>query len=183
MALTVKKLLYKGQVVSVSWADAEGQHSMPLGVGTDQEIRDRLGADTVILPPDPEPVQKALIQQVSVEDVRTTNATQATLASWPLALQTLYTARFIVTAIDVGNADTRAWHATATAKRVNNGALLVGTPTVVSSHADAGAASWALAADVSGNTFRVRVTGAAGRTISWSVLGEIVRSRPDGLVD
>lgn len=128
-------------------------------------------------------IRKSLWQSVTVEDFRTTNATQATMVSWPLALQTLYTARFVVTAIDTGNADCRAWHATATAKRVNNGALLVGTPTIVSSHPDAGASGWGLAADANGNNFRVRVTGAAGRTISWSLLGEIVRARPDGLVD
>lgn len=128
-------------------------------------------------------LRKSFIQQVAVEDFRTTNATQATLVAWPLAQQTLYAARFTMLAIDVGNADCRAWTAKATAKRVNNGALLVGTPTLETSMADAGAAAWAVAADVSGNTFRVRVTGAAGRTISWSLLGEVVRARPDGLVD
>lgn len=136
-----------------------------------------------VLPADPPPVQKSAILQVRVEDVRTTNGSQATLVSWPLAAQTLYTARFTITAIDTGNGDCRAWHATATAKRLNNGALLVGTPTAVSSHADAGAAAWALTADASGNAFRIRITGAAGRTISWSLLGEVVRARPDGLVD
>lgn len=132
---------------------------------------------------DAPPVRKSFIQQVAVEDFRTANATQATLVSWPLAQQTLYTARFTLMAIDVGNADCRVWHATASAKRVNNGAALVGTPSIVSSHADAGASAWALAADANGNNFRVRVTGAAGRTISWSLLGEVVRARPDGLVD
>lgn len=136
-----------------------------------------------VLPADPPALRKSLIQQVSVEDFRTTNATQATMIAWPLAQQTLYAARFTLLAIDVGNADCRAWTAKATAKRVNNGAALVGTPTLETSHADAGAAAWAVTADANGNNFRVRVTGAAGRTISWSLVGEIVRGRPDGLVD
>lgn len=183
MAITCKKMLHRGAVVGVTWTANDGQHSLALATGTDQEILDRLGADTVILAADPEPLRTSALLQVKVEDVRTTNATQATLASWPLALQTLYAARFTVTAIDTGNADCRVWTAKATAKRVNGGALLVGTPTVETSHADTGAAAWAVAADVSGNTFRVRVTGASGRTISWSLLGEVVRARPDGLVD
>lgn len=142
------------------------------------------GGDAVTDPADPPIVPKSAFVAVTVEDFRTTNATQATMASWPLALQTLYTARFTVMAIDVGNGDCRVWTAKATAKRLNGGALQVGGPgTIETSHADAGAASWALAADVSGNSFRVRVTGAAGRTISWSLVGEVLRARPDGLVD
>lgn len=140
------------------------------------------GAVTVT-PFTPPPARRSAILEVLAEDIRTTNGTQTTLIAWPLAVQTLYAARFTLTAIDVGNADCRVWTAKATAKRVNGGALLVGTPTLETSHADAGAASWAVAADVSGNDFRVRVTGAAGRTISWSLLGEVIRSRPDGLVD
>lgn len=130
-----------------------------------------------------QPVPKSFIQQVAAEDFRTTNATQATMVSWPLAQQTLYAARFTLLAIDTGNGDCRVWTARATAKRLMSGALLVGTPTLETSHADSGASAWAVAADASGNTFRVRVTGAAGRTISWSLLGEVVRARPDGLVD
>lgn len=126
---------------------------------------------------------KSAIQQVTVEDVRTLNATQTTLVAWPLALLTLYAARFTLLAINTVNADCRAWTAKATAKRVNGGALLVGTPEIETSHADAGAATWAVTADVAGNTFRVRVTGQAGQAISWSLLGEIVRGRTDGLVD
>lgn len=136
-----------------------------------------------VLAADPLIARKALITQVSVEDFRTTNGTIATMVAWTLAVQTLYAARFVLTAIDVGNADCRVWTAKVSAKRVNNGALLVGTPSVETSHADAGAASWAIAADVNGNAFRVRVTGVNGRTLSWSLLGEIVRARPDGLVD
>ncbi len=142
-----------------------------------------VAAGAIVTPYTPPPADTAAPRLVEVNDVRTTNATITTLVAWSLALQTLYAARFTVTAIDVGNADCRAWTAKVTAKRVNGGALLIGTPTLETSHADAGAASWALAADVTGNDFRVRITGAAGRTISWSLLGEIVRARPDGLVD
>jgi hypothetical protein len=133
---------------------------------------------------DPTPTPRtAAYRTVTVENFRTTDATQATLVSWPLAAQTLYTARFTILAVDTVNGDCRVWTAKATAKRLGAGALLVGTPTLETSHADTGAASWALAADANANNFRVRVTGAAGRTISWSLVGEVLRARPDGLVD
>lgn len=132
----------------------------------------------VVVPP-----QKSAILEVKVEDFRTTNATIATLVAWPLAAQTLYTARFTLTAIDTVNADCKVWTAKVSAKRVGNGAALVGTPTLDPPHADPGTAAWAVTADVNGNNFRIRVTGAAGRIISWSLLGEIVRARHDGLVD
>jgi hypothetical protein len=133
---------------------------------------------------DPTPTPRvAAYRTVTVENFRTTDATQATLVAWPLAVQTLYTARFTILAVDTVNGDCRVWTAKATAKRLGAGALLVGTPTLETSHADAGASAWALAADVNANNFRVRVTGAAGRTISWSLVGEVLRARPDGLVD
>jgi hypothetical protein len=136
-----------------------------------------------VIPPPVVPPPKSAYRTVVVEDFRTTDATQATLASWPLAVQTLYTARFTILAVDTVNGDCRVWTAKATAKRLGAGALLIGTPTLETSHADAGAASWALAADTNSNNFRVRVTGAAGRTISWSLVGEVLRARPSGLAD
>jgi hypothetical protein len=131
----------------------------------------------------PIPPPKALYRPIVAEDVRTTDATQTTMVSWPLAVQTLYTARFTILAVDTVNGDCRVWTAKATAKRLGAGALLVGAPTLETSHADAGAATWALSADVNANNFRVRITGAAGRTISWSLVGEVLRARPDGLAD
>lgn len=184
MPLTVKRLEFLGRVVSVSWMDGATQNSLALDTGTDAEIRTRLGADTIILPADPVIAAKSKIVEVSVEDFRTANATQATMVAWPLALQTLYTARFTITAIDVVNGDCKAWYAMATAKRLGAGALPIGGQgTILSSHADTGAAAWAINADTSGNDFRIRVTGAAGRTISWSLIGHVMRARPDGLVD
>lgn len=136
-----------------------------------------------VIAADAAPKRKALIQQITQEDFRTTDNIIATMASWLLAIQTLYAARFTLTAIDTVNADCRVWYATASAKRVNGGALMVGTPTILDTDADAGAAAWAVTADVNGANFRVRVTGVSGRTISWSIVGEILRARPDGLVD
>lgn len=169
---------YQGPTTSTV-IDTATQSYVPL---SDPAVQAAIAAGEV-LPADVPPSRKALGRIVSVEDVRTTNATISTLVAWPLDVQTLYTARFVILAVDTGNGDCRVWHATATAKRLGAGALLVGSPTVLSVHGDVGSAAWALSADTSGNDFRVRVTGAAGRTVSWSLVGEVLRARPDGLVE
>jgi hypothetical protein len=132
--------------------------------------------------PTPTPITTAY-RAVVVENFRTTDATITSMVLWPLAAQTLYTARFTMMAVDTVNGDCRVWYTKASAKRLGAGALLVGTPNIDTDHPNPGAASWAIAADTGGNNFRVRVTGAAGRTISWNLVGEVLRARPTGLVD
>jgi hypothetical protein len=134
-------------------------------------------------PADPPILPKSAYRSVVVEDFQTTDALIASMVLWPLAAQTLYTARFTILAIDTGNGDCRVWYAKASAKRLGAGALLVGTPSIDTDHPNPGATGWAIAADTGGNNFRVRVTGAAGRTISWNLVGEVLRARPTGLVD
>jgi hypothetical protein len=161
------------------------------GTDTDGEVFTYQGADIIDLPPAAQPVVDAHVAPstitaytaVTVSDVRTTTATQTTLVAWPLAVQTLYTARFTIMAVDTGNGDCRVWYAKASAKRLGGGALLVGVPNIDTDHPNPGATSWVLTADTSGSNFRVRITGAAGRTISWNLVGEVLRARPDGLVD
>lgn len=129
------------------------------------------------------PVDRSAIEEIKAEDFRTTDATQATMAVWPLAVQTLYRGRFTVLSFDVNDGTSSTWTAEASAKRLNGSALLVGTPVINPPLQNAGASSWQLTFDVNGNNFRARVTGVTGRTISWNLLGEVVRARPDGLVD
>jgi hypothetical protein len=131
----------------------------------------------------PIPPPKSAYRTVTVEDFQTTDATITSMVLWPLELQTLYTARFTIMAIDTGNGDCRVWYAKASAKRLGAGALLVGTPNIDTDHPNPGATGWAITADTNGSNFRVRVTGAAGRTISWNLVGEVLRARPSGLVD
>jgi hypothetical protein len=129
------------------------------------------------------PIKKSAITEVQVDDFRTANATQATMVAWPLAVRTLYAARFTLMAISLTSGECHVWHAVVSAKRVDGGALMVGVPAIAANQPDPGASGWGVTADVSGNSFRVRVTGQAGQEISWSLLGEVVRSRPTGLVD
>jgi hypothetical protein len=142
-----------------------------------------VAAGSPVTPPAPPVVPKSAYRTITVEDFQTTDATVTSVVLWPLAVQTLYTARFTMLALDLGNGDCRVWYAKASAKRLGAGALLVGTPNIDTDHSNPGATSWAVTADTSGNNFRVRVTGAAGRTISWNLVGEVLRARPSGLVD
>lgn len=112
--------------------------------------------------------------------LRTTNATPAELWRATLAQRTGYRASLTLIAVDAGNGAVRTIEARVTAKRLTNGALLVGQPVVVSDHQDSGTAAWAITAGVAGNDFVITVTGAAGRNIDWLLSGEVVSFTPGG---
>lgn len=111
----------------------------------------------------------------------TTDATVTTLRSNSLTAGTTnqvilpnnaaYYFRGTVIANVTGGGDTKAWTFDGAIKRGANAAstALVGTPTVTSNYADAGAAAWtiALAADTTNGGLQVTVTGAAATTIRW----------------
>lgn len=111
---------------------------------------------------------------------RTTTATSAELYRATLAQRTGYRASLTLIAVDAGNGAVRTIEARITAKRLTNGALLVGAPVVVSDHQDAGTAAWGITASVSGNDFVVTVTGAAGRNIDWLLDGRVISFAPGG---
>lgn len=113
--------------------------------------------------------------------VQTTDATVTTLRSNTSAAGTTnqvilpnnsaYYFRGTVIANVTGGGDTKAWTFDGAIKRGANAAstALVGTPTVTSNYANAGAAAWtiALAADTTNGGLQVTVTGAAATTIRW----------------
>lgn len=72
----------------------------------------------------------------------------------------------------VSGGDAKMWVIEGLIKRAANAAstALVGTPTVTSSYADAGASAWALdvVADTTNGGLNVRGTGAASTTIRWA---------------
>lgn len=112
---------------------------------------------------------------------QTTDATVTTLCSNNSAAGTTnqvilpnnsaYYFRGTVIANVTGGGDTKAWTFDGAIKRGANAAstALVGTPTVTSNYANAGAAAWtiALAADTTNGGLQVTVTGAAATTIRW----------------
>lgn len=112
--------------------------------------------------------------------LRTTNATPAELWRATLAQRTGYRASLTLIAVDAGNGAVRTIEARITAKRLTNGALLVGQPVVVADQQDSGTSSWGITANVSGNDFVVTVTGASGRNIDWLLSGDVVSFTPGG---
>jgi hypothetical protein len=112
--------------------------------------------------------------------VITTGTTPADLFRATLAPLTAYSGVVHLVGVDAGNGAVRVIRATVVAKRLNNGALLVGTPVVLASHADTGATTWTITPSVSGNDFIVTVTGAAGRTVNWFFRIDVDSFTPGG---
>lgn len=130
-------------------------------------------------PADPPPVEYSGSRQIDAR-VRTTNAVATEIYRGTLAQHTLYRGRLELLGVDAGNGVARYIEARVVVKRLSNGAVMVGAPAVVSTIADAAAASWAVVASVSGNDFLVTVAGAAGRTIDWQLAGDVVSFTPGG---
>jgi hypothetical protein len=112
--------------------------------------------------------------------VRTTDATPTEVYRRTLAPLTGYAAILGLLGVDAGNGAVRMIRASVVAKRLGSGAVLVGAPVVIANHQDTGAATWAIAATVSGNDVVISVTGAAGRTIDWLLNGEVRSFTPAG---
>lgn len=105
---------------------------------------------------------------------QTTDATQVALAdaggsSSPL-MAPVSTNAYVVTVVarrtDV-EGDHAAWRIQGCLARHNTGSTMVGTPTVTSIGATAGAAGWAVAVTYSSGRLVVNVTGQAAATIRW----------------
>lgn len=78
-----------------------------------------------------------------------------------------YCLKGMVTAFDVANADAAFFEITALAVNTAGTVSIIGTPTITTVHATAGAASWAVDVDASAALIIVNVTGAAATSISW----------------
>lgn len=132
-----------------------------------------------VLPADPPPLVFTTDIRL-LSRIRTTDATPTELIRSPLASMTGYRAKLNLLAVDAGNGALRFIEASIVAKRLAGAAILVGTPVIIANHQDAGAATWVIAASVSGNDFIVTVTGAAGRSVDWSLEGSVLSFTPGG---
>lgn len=112
--------------------------------------------------------------------VRTTDATVTEVYRRTLTSLTGYAAVLTLLGVDAGNGAVRMILASIVAKRLGNGASLVGAPVVLANHADTGTAAWVITASVSGNDFVITCTGAAGRTIDWLLSGDVRSFTPGG---
>lgn len=112
--------------------------------------------------------------------LRTTDAQPAEIFRRTLAPTTGYRARLELLAVDAGSGAVRMIEASIVAKRLNGGAILVGSVVVIVNHQDAAASAWAITPSVSGNDVVITVTGAAGRTIDWQLTGRVTSFTPAG---
>jgi hypothetical protein len=111
-------------------------------------------------------------EQAPVEnEIQTTDATEATIASVAVASgQTVRVEAWITGNMSSGT-KTGSWHLAALFKRVGTGNVaLVGVPQDVASFSDA-TVSWAVdvEADTTNQTIDFNVTGAAGETVKWTI--------------
>lgn len=72
-----------------------------------------------------------------------------------------------VTACDATNGDAAFFEITAVFQNTAGTVAILGTPTITTIHATAGAGTWAVDVDVSGASILVNVTGAAATDIQW----------------
>lgn len=130
-------------------------------------------------PAAPRPVVYSGLRQIDAR-IRTKSAASTELYRATLAPLTGYRAALTLIAVDAGNGAVRTIEARITAKRLNAGAALVGSVTVVADQQDAGTATWVITPSVVGNDFVISVAGAAGRTIDWLLSGHVTSFTPGG---
>lgn len=177
--------LGQGSMVRTTTGDGETSFSYspsaPLGTLSvvAQTYRVWLDAGNTPDPADPPPVAYAASLAADAR-IRTTDATPAEVYRRTLAQLTGYAAVLTLLGVDAGNGAVRMIRASIVAKRLANGAALVGTPVVIANHTDTGTATWAITAAANGNDFVVTVTGAVGRTIDWLLSGDVRSFTPGG---
>lgn len=138
-----------------------------------------IAAGATVADADPDPIVYGGRLVIS-ERIRTTNAAPAELYRATLAPLTGYRALLNLLGVDAGNGALRSITASVVAKRLNNGAVLVGAPVLLANHQDAAASAWDITPSVAGNDFVITVTGAAGRNIDWLLDGSVNSFTPGG---
>lgn len=97
--------------------------------------------------------------------LQTTDATVTTIASQGVPTDVACQANVMVSAFEAATGDSRTWNLEYFVK--NDSGVVTATKIAERGNYDAGASSWAAVCDVSGTTFRIRVTGEAAHTIDW----------------
>ena len=98
--------------------------------------------------------------------VQTTDATTTTISSTTVPSNVACSLIIRISAFEPATGDSRAWALEYSLE--NNGGTVTTVKMRETGNYDAGASAWTALADVSGTTFRIRVTGEAGKTINWN---------------
>jgi hypothetical protein len=140
------------------------------------------GTITIVEVPLPPPPVTYFDDVPVASQIRTTDATPTSAYVLTLDALTGYLGIVTLVGVDAGTGALLALEASFSVKRLNAGAVAVGTPVVIARHQDAGANAWRLDASVQGNDAVLTVTGVAGHTIDWNIVGTMRRFAPEGLV-
>jgi len=105
----------------------------------------------------------------------TANSTTATALSFTIADESAYGIEVRATAKQDDSSERAMYKVAALVYRDGGGATLQGTvQSLMTPIESAGATGWDCTVDVSGNTVRVRVTGAASNTVNWKLEANII---------
>jgi hypothetical protein len=127
------------------------------------------------------PVQSSR-HEVSAEDF-TVGVAPKVLYRATIPTTTLYDIDLVVHAIDRGNGNVKKWRRSAIVKRLGSASapVLVGTvDTPTPDKNDAGSAGWTMVPGFDGNDLVFTVTGAANRTVDWSLFADVRKFTPGG---
>jgi hypothetical protein len=113
--------------------------------------------------------------------IRTTDDVAAEILRFPTHSKHVYRATLRVCGIDAGNGTTRDSQVVMVFKGLASSLGQVGATAVLWNMQDTAAASWRIQPSVQGADLVVQVTGAVGRTIDWSLAGEVGAFAPEGL--
>lgn len=110
--------------------------------------------------------------QVETATLTTSDATAATLWSKDIPTNFVGLVRVMVVGRKSDGSDRASYQRAATVYRVSSSAALGGSVLTIGTDYESDS-SWNATLDVSSNTLRLRVTGAASTTISWSARVEL----------
>jgi hypothetical protein len=111
----------------------------------------------------------------------TTDATPTQIWRSTIPPRTGAAGQCMIIGVDSGNGNVHVWRTSFAFKRLNAGALIVGTPFIEPPQTDAGASTWEINAVAQGNDIVVTVAGAAGRPVDWQITGSGTVFAPHGL--
>jgi hypothetical protein len=132
--------------------------------------------------PTPPPAVFDYVETLVVSAVaRTTDGGFREIWRLPTSPKHTYRAALEMRATDAMDQTTKVQEARLVFKGLSGSVVQVGTTTVLWSAPDAGTTAWAIQAQAQGQDLVFGVRGAAGKTIDWSMSGEIVVFAPEGL--
>lgn len=112
--------------------------------------------------------------------VTTTDDVPLEVFRFPTKTKQVYAASFRMTAVDEGNGATKRARAEMTFKGLASSVVQVGSTVTTAPMQDAAASSWQIQPSTSGVDLIISVKGAAGRTVDWTLAGDIEVFAPGG---